>query len=46
VGEGGLVLANASAAAPIDQAVGYIFAGTGLVPDLSLDGAKITRLAR
>ena len=50
VGEGGLVLANASAAAPVDQAVGkaggYIFAGTGLVPDLSLDGAKITRLAR
>lgn len=46
VGEGGLVLANPSSTASGDQAVGYIFAQTGLVPNLSLDGAKITRLAR
>jgi lipid-binding SYLF domain-containing protein len=46
VGEGGLVLANAPMPAGPEGMVGYIFAETGLLPGLTLDGAKITRLAR
>jgi lipid-binding SYLF domain-containing protein len=46
VGEGGLVLANAPMPAGPEGMVGYVFAETGLVPGLTLDGARITRLAR
>ena len=46
VGEGGLVLANAPMRAGPEGMVGYVFSESGLVPGLTLDGAKITRLAR
>ena len=46
VGEGGLVLASAPSADLPDATVGYVFSETGLVPGLTLEGARFTRLAR